>query len=350
MATQAGRRRLDSSVKAEYDVPTRVPRIASPGLARVMMMGVFALWVIGTLGAGTAVVDVDLAPAWLARPSAALLTVVFTIALVHRAGGHMRLWVPATALLAVAALTTQANALLAAAAVVAAVTAAVWAAVVTRPAASLVGVVREYLLAMVVALSGTVAVAAWNASVNYQRFNLIVVAAALTLALALVWNLGAGLHGFTRQNIGVIVGGAVLVLAVLAYSSFVRTHGSQALIDGLDNLVIMIRETFGGVPRPVEVVFGFPALVVGISMRSRRREGWWFLVFAVLGTSVLATSLVSPGAFPTYIGISAAYSIVLGLLVGLVVRHYVVREGSSRAARLVEPLTRVEPGRFAPLK
>ena len=70
MATrQAGRRRLDSSTPAEYDLPTRTPRIASPELAHFVMSGVFLLWVIGAVGAGTAVVAIDLAPTWVARPA-----------------------------------------------------------------------------------------------------------------------------------------------------------------------------------------------------------------------------------------------------------------------------------------
>ena len=83
---------------------------------------------------------------------------------------------------------------------------------------------------------------------------------------------------------------------------------------------------------------------------SKRREGWWVLVFAVIGTAVLSTSLVTPGAFPTYIAKSTLYSAILGLLVGLVARHYSSRQGSARAARAIEAVVRVEPPRFAPLK
>ncbi len=345
----AGRRRLDASVPVEYDVPTRVPRIASPELAQLVMAGVFVVWVVATIGAATAVVDVP-APDWIARPCAALLMIVFTVGLVHRAGGHMRLWVVPVVLLGGAAVAVESHALLASSAVVTAVTAAVWSVLVTRPAATVPAVVREYLLALFAALSGTLGVAAWNATVNYQRFNLIVLAAALGIAIALVWSLGAGLHGLGRQNFLILVGGAALLLLVLAYSSFVRTHGSQAIVDAFTDVVVWARETFHGVPRPVEVLLGFPALVVGVSMRSRRREGWWALVFAVVGTSVLTTSLVSPGAFPTYIGLSAVYSMVLGLVVGLLVRSQVTVERSARAARQFEQPERVEPGRFAPLR
>jgi hypothetical protein len=310
---------------------------------------VFAAWIVGVAGAGTAVVAVG-APSWIQRPAAGLLMVVFATGLTHRGGGHLRIWLPITAALAVAAIALEANVLLASAAAVTAVLASVWAVFVTRPAGSVVGALREYVLALVIALSGTVAVAAWNAPVNYQRFNLIVVAIALGLAITLVWNLGAGLHGLGRQNLAILAGVAVLLLLLLAYSSFVRTHGSQTIVDGLSELVIWTRQNFEGVPRPVEVFIGFPALIVGISLRSKRREGWWVLVFAVIGTAVLSTSLVTPGAFPTYIGLSTLYSAIFGLIVGLFARHYAMRQRSARAARAIEEIVRVEPPRFAPLK
>ena len=350
MATQqGGRRRLDSSVPADYDVPTREPRLASPAAAGVVIAVTFAAWVVGTLGAATAVVAVG-APEWIQRPSAALLMVVFVLALVHRGGGHMRLWVPPAVVLGALALVLENNSLLASAAVLTAVTAAVWSVMVTRPASTVVGALAEYAITIVVALSGTMAVAAWNAPVNYQRFNLLVLGAALALAITLVWRLGAGLHGMGRQNFAILIGVAVVLVLVLAYSSFVRTHGSQTLIDLFTDLVIWMRETFRGVPRPVEVFLGFPALLVGVSLRSQRREGWWILVFAVIGTAVLTTSLVTPGAFPSYIALSSLYSVVLGAALGLLVRSQVMTRRSSRAARQVDPLSRVEPGRFAPLK
>jgi len=346
---RGGRRRLDASVPPEYDVPTREPRIESARTARLVMGAVFGVWVVGFAGALTSVVAVG-APSWVQRPSAALLMVVFAVSLTHRGGGHMRIWLPISAALAIAAAALETNLLLASAAAVSAVLSAVWAVMVTRPADSLVGAIREFAFMLVIALSGTTAVAAWNAPVNYQRFNLVVIAISLGLAITLVWNLGAGLHGLGRQNLAILAGVAALLLLLLAYSSFVRTHGSQTLVDLFSDVVSWMRRNVDGVPRPVEVFIGFPALIVGVSLRSKRREGWWILVFAVIGTAVLSTSLVTPGAFPTYIAKSTLYSAVLGLLVGLVARHYALRQGSARAARAIEEVVRVEPPRFAPLK
>lgn len=349
MTKTAGRRRADSPRPPEYDLPTREPRIESPRTARLLMFGVLVAWIIGTVAAGTSVVAVD-TPSDVERPGAGLLLIVFSVGLTHRVGGHMRIWASLGTLLAVAAVASEANLLLAAAAAVTAVLAAVWAVVITRPAVTVLQAVREYVLAIVVALSGTVGVAAWNAPVSYQRFNLVVLTVALGLAITVVWNLGAGLHGLGRQNLAILAGIAALLVLVLAYSSFVRTHGSQMITDTISNLVIWMRQSFGGVPRPVEVFIGFPALIVGVSLRSRNREGWWILVFAVMGTGVLSTSLVSPGAFPSYIGLSTLYSSILGLFVGLVARSIAVRDRSARAARVVEPERRIEPPRLAALK
>lgn len=346
---KGGRRRLDSSVPPGYDVPTREPRIGSPRTARIVMVVMFVAWIVGTVGAGTAVVAVD-NPTWVERPSAALLMIVFTIGLTHRGGGFMRIWLPLVTLLAIAAVVLETNMLLAASAAVTAVIAAVWAVMVTRPASSALKATGEYVLTLLVALSGTVAVAAWNAPVNYQRFNLAVLTIALVLAITLVWNLGAGLHGLGRQNFLILAGVAAVVLLILVYSSFVRSNGSQSLIRFLDDAVIWTRQNINGVPRPVEVFVGFPALIVGVSLRSKRRDGWWIQVFAVIGTGVMTTSLVTPGAFPTYIGLSTLYSAILGLIVGLIIRQQVVKERSARAARAIEEVVRVEPPRFAPLK
>ncbi len=352
---KGGRRRLDSSVPKEYDVPTREPRLESPRAASAVKILTFIAWLVGTAGATTAVVDLEKVvgvspPTWIERPSAALLLIVFTIGLTHRGGGFMRLWLPLATTLAVAAVVLETNMLLAASAAVTAVLAAVWAVLVTRPAPTIIGAVGEYATCLVVGLSGTVAVAAWNAPVNYQRFNLAVVAIALTLAISLVWNLGAGLHGLGRQNLLIFAGVAALLVLLLVYSSFVRTNGSQSVVTAITDAVIWLRQNINGVPRPVEVFVGFPALIVGVSMRSKRREGWWVQVFAVIGTGVLTTSLVTPGAFPTYIGLSTLYSAILGLIVGLIVRHQVMKERSARAARAIEEVVRVEPPRFAPLK
>ena len=343
----AGRRR--AATPAEYDVPTREPRVKSTQAARILMAGVFAAWFLGVALAGSSVVAYNL-PDQADTAGAVLLFVVFAVALTHRVGGHMRIWAPMAAVLGLAAAISGNPVLVAAAAGSAGVTAAVWAVVFTRPALTVWQAIGEYVIAITIALSGTLCVAAWNASVNYARFNVVVIAAALAVSIVLVWNLGAGLHGLGKEHLIILSAIAALVVVVLAYSSFVRSHGSELVTDTIASMIIWMRQTIFGVPRPVEVLLGFPALIVGVSMRARTREGWWIMVFGVISTSVLTTSLVSPLAFPTYVGLSTLYSAVLGLIIGLVVRRVVVPDNTRRATRVVEPERRIEPSRLAALK
>lgn len=90
--TEPGRRRLDTSVPTPYEVATREPRVTSPLWSRLLISWTFVLWLAGTAGSATAIIDVDV-PSWLWRPSAALLLVAFSMMLTHRIGGHMRIWV-----------------------------------------------------------------------------------------------------------------------------------------------------------------------------------------------------------------------------------------------------------------
>lgn len=344
-----GRRRAVVDRPAAYEVPTRGPRIRSALLSRWTIAATILIWCVATATATTSVLAIG-APAGLYRPAAAVLMVILTSGLVQRGGGHLRIWLPIIVLLAVTAAVTNIAGLLAAAAGVTAVVSAVLAVVATIPGNTITRLIGEYFVALGIATSGTVAVAAWNAPVHYQRFNLVVLAVALALAIIFVWSLGSGLHGLGRQGLAIAGGVAIIVIVVLVYSSFVRQHGSPQLTDFLSDAVIWARRIFIGVPRPVQFLLGFPALIVGISMRSRRRDGWWILVFAVIGTGVMSTSLVMPGAYPSYVGLSTLYSAVIGFGVGLVARMFFVRVPKAKRARILEGTGRVEPGRFSPLK
>jgi hypothetical protein len=346
---QPGRRRLDATVPTPYEVATREPRVSSRRWSRLLILGTFVLWLLGTVGAATSIADVD-APSWWWRPSAAVLLVAFSLILTHRAGGYMRIWVSLAVALAGVAAVTEVNALLAAAAGATAVLSAVTSVVFTRPADSLVQVLREYLVMLALAVSGALGVAAWNASVEVRPFGLMVMAVSVTLAVAIVWRLGSGLHGLGRNHLKILIVVAALAVGLFYYGSFVRTAGSPALTNLLDDTIVWLRQNIGGVPRPYEFLIGFPALVVGTSMRSRYREGWWVCVFAVVGTVIVANSLIDPRAYPSYFALSTLYSAVLGLLIGLVIRAVFLRPRGGRAARAVQHSRRSEPNRLAPLR
>jgi hypothetical protein len=315
----------------------------------------FAAWLTATGAAGTAVIVVVDTPEWLAEVGAAALLVLFTMGLTRRCGGRVWLWSVLALGFAAGVLTTQNRTLFSSAAVLVAVVGAVLAVMATRPAETLGQVLREYAVALLVSISAALAVAGFNAPVASDRFNLVVLGVSLLVAIGLVWQLGAGLHGMGRRGFILIVGGAILIGCLLVYSRFLREYGSESLVDRINDTVAWIRDTFGGVPRPVEVLIGFPVLIWGVSTRSRRRQGWWMCAFAALGTATVATSLAAPSVEPEYAGWSLLYSAILGLLLGLLVRridvmftggggHRVRR--SSHAAEEQRP----EPGRTEPLR
>ena len=346
--TQPGRRRLDTSVPTPYEVATREPRV-SPRWARLLVLGTLLLWVVSTAGAVTSITDVG-APSWLWRPSAAVLMVTLAVILTHRVGGYMRIWVSLTALLGLAAVASGMSVLLAAAAGVTAVLSAVTAVMFTRPAQTIPQVLREYVVMLILSLSGAAGVAAWNATVDVRAFGLLVMAVSVTLVLSIVWRLGSGLHGLGRSQLKLLVVIAVVAVGLFFYGSFVRQSGSPALQDLLDDTIVWLRQNVGGVPRPYEFLIGFPALVVGTSMRARYREGWWVCVFSVVGTVIVAVSLIDPRAYPSYFALSTLYSAVIGLVIGLVIRWVFLTPRGGRSARAVQQSMRSEPQRTEPLR
>lgn len=343
--------RVRSAGALTYAPPSYRPRRAAAWMHRGAVGLCVLGWAVGTAASVSALVAVG-EPSWLSRYGTALLTVVLAVALAYRCGARLAVWMPLVVLATAATMSIGLNWAYASLAVVAAVVASVLAVMITRPASTALGVVAEYALAVVVAASGGVSVAAWNASLSTPRFDLVVLALALLLTLTAVWGLGTGLHGLGRRGFGLIVGAAVLLALILAYGTAVRAYGSPAVIQTLDDVVDWLHAHLGGVPRPAQVLVGFPALVCGIAARASRRQGWWVCVFGVVATSSVATSLASRQADPVYIGLSTLYSVVLGLAVGLVVRRFVrlSGNGSGRRVQRDEPLVaRPEPARTDPL-
>jgi len=315
----------------------------------------FAAWLAASAAAATSVVGVIDPPEWLAETGGAALIVLFAMALTRRCGGRVWLWAVLTAGFAAAVLVAQDRTLFSSAAVLVAILGAVLAVMATRPAETFGQVLREYIVALLVSISAALAVAGLNAPVASDRFNLVVLGVSLLVAIGLVWQLGAGLHGLGRRGFIMIVVGAVLIAGLLVYSRFLREYGSEALVNQIDDTVAWMNDRLGGVPRPVEVLVGFPVLIWGVSTRARRRQGWWMCAFAALGTATVATSLAAPTVQPEYAGWSLLYSAVLGLLFGLLVRRVDILftgGGGQRVRRGddVEEQRRPEPGRTEPLR
>jgi hypothetical protein len=286
--------------------------------------------------------------------------VLLTIALARRSGGRVWFWTVLGTAFVTLVLVADEPWLFSSAAVLVAVVGAVVSVLLTRPAPTYVRVLYEYAIALVLAVSAGLAVAAYAAPVSSARYNLLVLALTLAGSMALVWRLGAGFHGLGRRGVLLIVAGAVLVTAVLVYSRILREYGSASVTGAVQDVIDWSRDRFNGVPRPIEVLVGFPALLWGVHTRAHRRQGWWMCAFGTFGTATIATTLAAPGVDPAYAGRSLLYSIGLGLLIGLVVLRFdavVTRRRAATAAgrrarrHQVEPEPlRPEPGRHHPLR
>lgn len=358
-----GGRRAARPSEAERGAPPVARRgLVHRLLRRTVVLAWLVAWVAATAAASTAVVPVDL-PESIAAPTAqwgaGAVGVLHTVAVAHRLGGRTRLWSTLAVLAVVGALVSERDWALAGVSVLTAIVSGLAAVLVTRPAATAVRAVVEFVVALVVASAGAVAVAGLDAPVDADRYTLLVAGAALPLAVGLVWQLGAGLHGMGRRGFALIVGGAVLVTALLAYTEVLRLYGSPVIVERVDQSVEWMSTTLGGVPRPVEALIGFPALVWGVSTRASRRQGWWQCAFGVLGTATLAASLAPPRLDPEYAALSAAYSALIGLVLGLLLRRIdravtgrreAGRVAGRRVLRTGEVSTiRPEPGRTHPL-
>jgi hypothetical protein len=354
--TDSGGRRATSriAVRASRFKPIQPRRGFVPVALRSTAVALWLVaWLAATAASATSVVVVVETPEWLGEAGASALLVLFAAGLTRRCGGRVMFWSLLALVFAAGVLIAQDRTLFSSAAVLVAVLGAVLAVLATRPAATTAQVIREFVVALLISISAALAVAGFNAPVASDRFNIVVLGFSLLVAIGLVWQLGAGLHGIGRRGLVLIVGGAVLITVLLVYSRFLREYGSESLVDRINDTVGWMRDGLGGVPRPVEVLIGFPVLIWGVSTRASRRQGWWMCAFAALGTATVATSLASPSIEPEYAALSLLYSAVLGLLFGLLLRIDVLFTGGGRRARHSgeeQELMRPEPGRTEPLR
>ena len=312
------------------------------------------LWLLGLTAATGGLVATRYVPVdeLVEQSVAAALGVLLAIGLAVRSGGRALPAAAIAALVGAAAVATQSPTLLGGAAVATGVLAACLAVLATTPARSFWRAIVEVVLAQLLATTGALAVAGLSVDMDPDRFGYTVLGLSLAAAIALVYRLGGGLHGLGRR--GVLLVGAALVLLVvgLAYTAALTRWGSPEIRLDLESTRSWMRDSLGAVPHPIEVFLGVPALVWGVTMRDRRRQGWWVCAFGTAATATAATRLVIDDDTTLVTFLGAAYSIVLGLLVGYVVIRVVrLLQGSSgrRSARVDEVTHRPEPPRLHPL-
>lgn len=292
-------------------------------------------------------------PEWVPTSGAVMITTLYAYGLAYRAGGRPVTSGGLALVLTVAAVLSQMPVLIAGAAVSTAVLASLLAVMSTKPAAGFLAVIRECAIATVVAGLGAFAVEAYQAEVSLERVGYLALGLSLLGGIVLGYRLGAGLHGLGTRGSITVISGLGLLFLTLAYTEALSRWGPPGLTDGIDEAIATIRTAVGAVPRPVEVLVGFPALAWGVSTRARRRQGWWVCVFGAAGLSVVAVSLLDARVSLLESGLSLLFSAVLGLLLGyLVIRADQFFTGArGRGARRLEEASahRPEPGRMQPL-
>lgn len=311
------------------------------------------LWVLAlvAVAAGLATLRAVDAPALPQQSLAAALGVLLAIGLAVRSGGWLPLATALTLLVGVTAVLTQWSTLLAGAALATGVLAACLAVLGTRPAVTFRAVIGEVVLALLLAAVGGLGVAGWSVDLDTERFAYGVLAVAFVSTVALVYRLGGGLHILGRRGLLLAAGATVLLVVVLVYTAALTRYGSPELVSQVRSAQDWARDHLGGVPHPVEVLVGIPALVWGVSMRSRRRQGWWVCAFGSVATASGATRLIKE-AVALDLVLAAAYSLVLGLLIGYAVLRLewlLTGRPGHHDARAEGTVHRDEPGRLQPL-
>lgn len=277
---------------------------------------------------------------------AVLISATYTYALAARIGGRPILYgLLALILGGTVIMFEDGHFLRGGAAILTAMVTGVLAVMGTVPAVTFPKAARETLVAAGLSCVGALAVVGYEPRPNLDRFEYVALGLSLALGLLLVYRLGAGLHGLGTRGLVVVMIGSVMLGIGVAYAELLRRYGTPMAVDQLYQAVDWTRDNLGAVPRPIMVVLGIPALVWGCHMRARRRQGWWVCAFGVAGTTAIACALINPAASLAEAGLTIAYSVVAGLVIGYaVIRIDLAFTGSrSTRARREEEATAVRP-------
>lgn len=292
-------------------------------------------------------------PEWVDGAGAVAVATALSWLLATRTAGRALVSAGLALVLGVASLLVGGRVLPTGAAVMTCVVGSVYAVMVTVPAVTWWKAVREVLVAVLVAVVTAFAAVGFEPTVATDRFDLAALFLALGLVFTIVYRLGAGLHGLGRRGMIVVASGLAVLVVTLLYAELLRRYGTQTFVSSVLDFADWVSARIGAFPRPLVVLLGIPALAWGTHLRARRRQGWWVCAFGVAATVPLATGLVAPDSSYLEAGLRAAYSLVLGLLIGYVlIRIDLALTGTkgSRGRRAEEAGPhRPEPRRFAEL-
>ena len=341
-------------------MPTTVPRRRAERPPRRRLRpgrrSGLALWTLVLL-AGIAALALGATadpPPHVGEAGGVTVAIVFTAGLVARTGGRTLVYAALALVLGVAVVATDEPVLQTGAAVMTCVVTAVFAVMVTVPAVTVLQSFREVLVAMAVSVIGAAAVVGLEPTISLTRFAYTTLAASLVLCLLVVYRLGAGLHGLGRRGLFVVLVGGVVLALTLAYAEVLRRYGAPDVVDTLLDGRQWALDTLHGAPRPVQALLGVPALVWGTHMRARRRQGWWVCAFGVTAAAQVTVTFLDPSLTLLEAGLTTVYSVLVGLLVGVVViRLDLLFTGSRRGRRARTDdsgsTLRPEPRRTEPL-
>ncbi|MGH3447274.1 MAG: hypothetical protein ACRDP4_06595, partial [Nocardioidaceae bacterium] len=289
-------------------------------------------------------------PVW-SRTGAAVATWLGLALLSRRIGGRTYLVGAFSGVLLALAVAVPESWALAGVAVAAAATYGALGMVMTRPAAG-GRALRELCVAGAVGAAGAVVVAGYDVALRPYRFRIAVLILTLAVALALARRLGAGVHSLGRRGLLIVVLGVCVLAASVAYVQAVRHWGSPGVVASLTDAKVWLHDLLGATPRPMEALVGFPAVVWGVTVRNRRRQGWWISAFGALGSAGVATCLVRPLLSPSASMAATGYDLAIGAALGLMlvgVDRLLTGTGRRARRRLVGENERPEPARQAAL-
>ncbi|WP_193613224.1 hypothetical protein [Nocardioides lijunqiniae] len=326
-------------------------RVAGIGDSRVPVSAFLAL-----VGAGLAALVagvLTVGPDWVPGIGAVVIASAYSWALAARTGGRPVVYGTLAIALGVVVLVSDEAYLRTGAAVMTCVVSSVLGVMATVPAVRFVEAARECVIAIVIACIGALATVGFEPTITVVEFEYATFGLGLVAAFAVVYRLGAGLHGLGRRGVAIVLVGMLVLAVTLLYAELLRRYGTPGLVESLLDVVRWSRESLGAFPRPIETVLGIPALAWGCHMRARRRQGWWVCAFGVAATSAVANSLANPAITLRESGLSVVYGLVVGLLIGFVVIRVDLRVTGSagRRSRRAEEAAaiRPEPARFSAL-
>jgi hypothetical protein len=240
---------------------------------------------------------------------------------------------------------------LAGASVAAAVTYGVLGMAVTRPAGGL-RALGELIMSAAVGLIGAAIVAGFAVQVRPYRERVIVMAFVLLIALALASRLGYGFGSLGRRGLLSTIAMLVILAGAVGYAAAVRRWGSSDFLTTVTETQHHIKHYLHAIPRVSEALVGFPALMWGVSIRRRRRQGWWMCAFGALGSAGLATGFVSPDVTVSEAFIATGEGLAIGAVLGFVLIGIDRLVTGGHGRRSADPdqldIERPEVPRFAP--